>query len=327
MNLLEPYISLLTQEDKNKITEISAYDTDSLIKELCSLDATLLRRIFSREKFINNLELNKKGLHILRMVLADANVERRRKKFDLYKINELEAIRKEGFLKIENFMEQEHFEDLREKVLKSVNLLPDDKFGKTSIQINNPSKFYNLNFHVLEIMKSVAGVNKFFGDVRHGYPRVDVDYILHKGGEKDIQYSLHSDIFYTTVKCWLYIEDVKDEHGPLTYIPKSHLNSYERLKWDYQTSLIACNTGDELFCKRMERNGTPGSFRICEGDSKGEADELKRNNFSTSVKITAKKNTLVIADTKGFHGRGRADRGQKRITIQMQYRIDPFLIL
>ena len=327
MDAIKFYTSSLAKEDKEKISEISRNNVDSLIQDFYSMDHNSLKLIFSGHKFINHHDLNKRGLHILRMILADQNIQKRRDSLKLQECRESKQIIENGFLKVENFLKEDQFEELYKKVKDTVEKLPNDKFGKTSIQISNPQKFYENSSKILDIIKQVSGVDKFINDHRHGYPRTDIDYLLHEGGEQDLQYSIHSDIFYTSVKCWLYIEDVDEDNGAFCYVPKSHLNSFERLSWDYENSLIAADKSNKLYFQRMERNGVPGSFRICEGDKQGELKELKDKKFEDPISMVGKKNTLIVANTKGFHGRGRAEKGKKRIKIQSQYRINPFIIL
>ena len=42
--------------------------------------------------------------------------------------------------------------------------------------------------------------------------------------EEDREASLHSDIFYSTHKAWLYLTDVEEKDGPLVFVRRSHKN-------------------------------------------------------------------------------------------------------
>ena len=107
----------------------------------------------------------------------------------------------------------------------------------------------------------------------------------------DPQTNLHADTFHPTVKAWLFLTDVAEDEGPFVYVPGSHKLNGRRLAWERRKSMTVANGPDRLSAR--------GSFRI------GPA-ELERLGYGEPTAFAVKKNTLVVADTGGFHARARA---------------------
>ncbi|HYE73615.1 MAG TPA: hypothetical protein VEF04_09790, partial [Blastocatellia bacterium] len=118
--------------------------------------------------------------------------------------------------------------------------------------------------------------------------------------QQDPESVLHSDIFFNSHKSWLYLTDVELEHGPLVFVKRSHRLSLKQLKFVYQES-----------CHENR-----GSRRITQ-------DELKSLGLEETV-FTCPKNTLVIANTLGYHRRLRGEPGRVRYALHMQLRTNPF---
>jgi hypothetical protein len=128
-------------------------------------------------------------------------------------------------------------------------------------------------------------------------------------GGADPQRTLHSDTFHPAMKAWLFIDDVDARNGPFTYVPGSHRLTWARLKWEYAQSLAA--SGAE------NRYASRGSLRIGER-------ELAELGFAAPVSLAVRANTLVIADTHGFHRRGEATERSRRLALYASLRANPF---
>jgi hypothetical protein len=128
-------------------------------------------------------------------------------------------------------------------------------------------------------------------------------------GGADPQRTFHSDTFHPAMKAWLFVEDVDARNGPFTYVPGSHRLTWTRLKWEYAQSLAA--SGAE------NRYASRGSLRI-------EERQLAELGFATPVSFAVRANTLVIADTHGFHRRGEASKRSRRLALYASLRANPF---
>lgn len=126
-------------------------------------------------------------------------------------------------------------------------------------------------------------------------------------GKPDPQNTMHMDTFHTTVKAWLWLDDVSDEMGPFTYIFGSHKLDPRRLGWLKRRSIEASTGGSR-----------GGSFRALEADAKA----MRLND---PHRFVVPGGTFVVGDTFGFHRRTRAQRQGHRVEIWASLRPNPFL--
>jgi hypothetical protein len=112
------------------------------------------------------------------------------------------------------------------------------------------------------------------------------------------------------MKAWLFLTDVAEDEAPLTYVPGSHRLTPARLAWEKGKSATVAAEGDRLSQR--------GSFRIS-------MDQLSEMALPAPRKFAVRTNTLVVADTFGFHARGTADRPTVRVELWAYRRRSPFL--
>ncbi|MEO1104118.1 MAG: phytanoyl-CoA dioxygenase, partial [Pseudomonadota bacterium] len=129
-------------------------------------------------------------------------------------------------------------------------------------------------------------------------------------GDADPQANLHSDTFHPTAKFWLFLHDVSGDDGPFSYAPGSHILTPERLAWEHEQALVAAGQGD--------RHHAAGSFRLPEAD-------LPTLGYGTVQTFPVKANTLVVADTYGFHRRTPSRRPTIRTSLYGVLRRNPFI--
>ena len=126
----------------------------------------------------------------------------------------------------------------------------------------------------------------------------------------DPQTQLHSDTFHSTVKAWLFLTDVREDEGPFVYVPGSHRPTRRRLAWERRASLVAARSADA--------QSAQGSLRIS-------MPSVRRLGFGEARVFAVPENTLVVADTMGFHARGVSARPSARVEIWAYGRRNPFL--
>ena len=145
-----------------------------------------------------------------------------------------------------------------------------------------------------------------------GEPTFSVQSIITNpcGGERDPQTFFHSDTFHPTAKAWLFLTDVAADAGPFAYVPGSHRVDARRLEWEYEKSLQARHSADRMHGE--------GSFRI------EEADRVALG-LRQPVRCAVPANTLIIADTSGFHARSPSPRPSHRVEIYATLRRTPFV--
>lgn len=128
----------------------------------------------------------------------------------------------------------------------------------------------------------------------------------------DPQKTLHADTFHPTMKAWLFLHDVEAGGGPFTYVPGSHRLTRGRLAWEYKQSQKACALRDGYSEK--------GSLRL-------EESELAACGMNAPQSFPVAANTLVIADTRGFHRRGDVTQPCSRLELWAYTRFNPFSLL
>lgn len=126
----------------------------------------------------------------------------------------------------------------------------------------------------------------------------------------DPQCEVHADTFHPSVKAWLFLTDVAEDEGPFTYVPGSHRLTPERLEWEQRMSVSMSDATSRLTQR--------GSFRVSR-------DELTTMNLPQPRKFAVSANTLVVADTYGFHARGASARPTQRVEVFASGRRNPFL--
>jgi Phytanoyl-CoA dioxygenase (PhyH) len=122
------------------------------------------------------------------------------------------------------------------------------------------------------------------------------DYSVH-----DIQTDLHVDTFFNTHKLWLYLDDVTEANAAFVYVPGSHLLDGARLRQEYRASLA----GDQEKSRRVTD------------------DEVRARGLEKRV-ITCRRNTLMIANTCGYHCRSVGEPGASRLALHKAFRFNPF---
>ncbi len=130
----------------------------------------------------------------------------------------------------------------------------------------------------------------------------------HREAPPDPQVVLHSDTFFPMVKAWLYLDDVGEGEGPFQYVAGSHRASPARLAWEQARSL------DWRGADAMSRRG---SLRV-------RPEELAGLGLGPAVQHVVPANTLVVADTYGFHARTQGAAGTVRIALWGQAHSTPF---
>jgi len=169
----------------------------------------------------------------------------------------------------------------------------------------------------LPLLRSVLDNPQWLGLIRYAgasalTPQVYVQTIFShvRAGASDPQLHLHSDTFHATVKAWFFLTDVEDDAGPFTYVPGSHRLTEERAQWLQRMSVTASASDDN--------ETQEGSFRITE-------PELASLRLPPARRFAVPANTLIVADTMGFHARGSSSRPTTRIEIWAYGRRNPFL--
>ncbi|WP_310619116.1 phytanoyl-CoA dioxygenase family protein [Flexibacterium corallicola] len=288
---------------------------DYLKTPLWALEVAGPAKSFKKNPIIGNERLNRWGLHRARLKLAAGLAESRRRRLAKYLTpDQVSDIDQNGFIKIENYLSPADFKALRNEIYRSPMKTRQMRQGQTATRMTPITQ------QVIEqrpTLKSSIENKGLLNLIRYtaacgGQPIFFIQTVLvdPAQGGADPQTKLHADTFHSTAKAWLFLHDVNEEEGPFSYAPGSHRINDKRLEWEYQNSINAC---------RDKRNHhAHGSFRATH-------KELDQMGYSAAQSFPVKANTLVIADTFGFHGRVPSPQPTKRIELHAHMRRNPFL--
>jgi hypothetical protein len=270
---------------------------------------------FERNAVIGSRRLNEWGLHAARVGLAYRLAQARRRKLaGLVSEANRTALDRDGFVLRPNFLPAEHFAALVAQVRAYRGPLREISEGDT---IMRKIALDGRALAALPALGAVLQSREWRGLIRYAgsrdaEPVVWVQSILRRAcaGPADPQTFLHADTFHPTVKAWLFLTDVAEDAGPFTYVPGSHRLTDQRLEWERRMSFSARHSPNA--------EDRQGSFRI-------DAAELASLGLPQPRSFAVPANTLIVADTFGFHARGPSERPSLRVEIWAYGRRSPFL--
>jgi hypothetical protein len=281
-----------------------------------------LAQVFTQEKFfarnpvIGNRWLNERGLHAARVSVAWRLAQSRRRRLGrLIAPEDRQQFDRDGVIVKRDFLPAEIFADL---VSQIKNLRAP---AREMIEGDTITRHIALDRGVLGRLPAARGLlaaAQFrrliaYAGASAAAPMVYVQTILSGAvaGPSDPQTDLHSDTFHPTVKAWLFLDDVAPDAMPFIYVPGSHRLTRQRLAWERQMSIAASGSGSMRDQHRLVRAIAP--------------ETLRELGLSPPRTIAVPANTLVVADTFGFHARGPSARPTTRVEIWAFGRRNPFL--
>ena len=270
---------------------------------------------FRDNKVIGSATLNRWGLHRTRVKLAhDLAWSRRRRLTHLVDASDRDAFNRDGFVMKRNFLDPASFSALQEAALNfrapAREMVQGDTITRR-MALDGPALAALPQVRNLLSRADWRGFMRYVGSFDQE-PLTYIQTILSHVREAapDPQTNLHADTFHPSVKAWFFLTDVAADEGPFVYVPGSHLMTPARLSWETEMSICAASNAD--------RYSARGSFRVG-------SEELARMNLPRPRIFAVPANTLVVADTSGFHARGHSARPSRRVEIWAYGRRNPFL--
>lgn len=269
---------------------------------------------FSKNPVLGNRWLNRLGLHVARMILAHGIMRCRMQLLSGGILSQHKrSFFDSGYVLIPDFLSQEQYTRLKEEV------------STVNAEVRECTQGDTLTHRILLDRTTLPSMPECTKTLEHAYlTRLlrfasgkysrPVSYIQtiknhYISGPPDPQKSLHADTFHPTMKSWYFFDNVDETNGPFTYVPGSQRLTLARLKWEYQRSVEISTIGD--------RYSGNGSLRISEADS-------AQMNLAPAHAFKVPANTLVVANTHGFHCRGKATQRSTRTELWTISRNNPF---
>jgi len=269
---------------------------------------------FRDNPLIGSSRLNARGLHAARVRLSHHMAWARRARLaSLVDPDDRAAFDRDGYVEIRNFLPVDVFEQLQAGALSYRGPAREMVQGDTvtrRIALDPAALAAIPEARRLIADRRWRSLNRYVGSF-DSEPLTYIQTILarHRDGPPDPQTHFHADTFHPTVKSWLFLTDVTEEDGPLAYVPGSHRLTPARIAWERAMSLRAAGA---------DRLSSRGSFRISTA-------ELPDLGLPAPRHFAVPANTLVVADTFGFHARVQAAAPSIRIEIWAYGRRSPFL--
>jgi hypothetical protein len=270
---------------------------------------------FERNRVIGARRLNERGLHAARVTLAHRVAEARRRRLEgLVSAADRRDFARDGFVIRRDFLPEAAFAELLRQVEGYRGRLREIAEGDTvmrKIALDNAALGALPGLRTVLDSPEWRGLIRYVGS-RDAEPVVWIQSILRQAreGPPDPQTLLHADTFHPTVKAWLFLTDVAANGGPFTYVPGSHRLTEKRLAWERRMSLAARSS--------QTAEIRQGSFRITPA-------ELAALDLPEPSVFAVPANTLVVADTFGFHARGPSAGRSQRVEIWAYGRRSPFV--
>lgn len=270
--------------------------------------------VFSSKKFVQSPFLNSLGIQGLRIKLADSQLIRKRKKLNTEpeKQTWLDDLQTNGIVVLPNAINSEHLEKAK-KMLRAY--LEKNKIADRSVNhselINSGTEFFHIPLNAMppefpsifgrQLLYAENTVEHYLGakSVADWYIKVvsDNDADKEPGGDTNC----HSDTFHSTLKAWVYLDDVPKDGPTLKFFKRTHLMSENLLKLHIDISKIDTSRSPRVQKKLIS--------------------DLDYELFDCDIKA----GTLIIADTRGFHYRNWAPNySQARSTVYASFRSNPF---
>lgn len=287
----------------------------ALLAPIRVLQLATTAKSFLDHPIIGSRRLNQWGLHRARVEIADKLCRWRRRRLAKHVPDEWrKAFDRDGFVAIENVLPRNEFEALRNVVLSNAWEAREMQQGDAITRRIAIDHEVLASIPALKAFLDRRDINALFHYVA-SYRTTPLHYIQTivsncEDGASDPQETAHADSFHASLKSWLFLNPVGAEDGPFTYVPGSHKFTPERVEWEYNRSLA-----DPQKIDRLSARGSP---RVDEFD-------LSQMNLGNAQKLAVAENTLVVADTVGFHARGAAAQPGERVEIWSYARRNPFL--
>jgi hypothetical protein len=269
---------------------------------------------FADNPVLGSKVLNRLGLHSGRLRIAHGLARWRRSRLgrhipEAYRA----AFDANGFIRINGYLPDEQFSALRDAILTTQAPAREMLQGDTITRRIAVDHGY---LQKIPQLRALLSADRWRGLVRYvassaTEPLYYIQTILTHcaDAEPDPQTVFHADTFHPTMKAWYFLEDVAEDEGAFCYVPGSHRLTPARLAWEKARSIAAPEGLDRLSAR--------GSMRV--GD-----EELEHLGLPPARRFGVKANTLIIADTFGFHARGPASKPTRRVEIWSYSRRNPF---
>lgn len=270
-----------------------------------------LRQAAGFDKAVDSAILNRFGVQVARTVAAQAAVQARRWPIgaDPALAEAVGSVRRDGFAVVPDLLTDEEFARVEAAAARAIadGTVPSDVVDNGGVRVavrwrndvaDEDRRDLDLFFGHPTVLALGAAAERV--ELQTGAGRCTLQDQQVLSTVPDLEAQIHSDTFQPTHKLWLYLTDVTSDDGPLAFYPGSHRLRWRTLAGAYRESVGANRGSRRIPEEELERSG------------------LHRREF------LCRRNTLVIANTHGYHGRVQGSPPGHRRTLHIELRLDPF---
>jgi len=288
----------------------------SLLKTpLYLIELMTSEKSFKDNPIIGSIMLNRCGLHVIRLLLSHfimhirmlvlsggISAEDRRRFFQ------------QGYLVKENFLSADEFSNLEKESRAFDGEIREARQGDTLTHRAVLSPDVLLRYPIIQgvlFSKSFQRLARFTsGHLRDPLYYLEEIKNQYSEGGNDPQKMFHHDTFHPSMKSWLFIDDVAENSGAFTFIPRSHKLDWKRIKWEYKMSIVAQDAKNHMHAR---------------GSTRYSNEDLVELDLPAPHTFTVKRNTLVLVNVFGIHRRGDSIGKSTRLALWGDSRTNPFL--
>lgn len=270
---------------------------------------------FLDNPLIGSRRLNGRGLHLARVRLADVLCRWRRRRLARHvRPDWIAAFERDGFVVIPDVVPPSDFPALRQAILSYEGHAREMTQGDaiTRRLAVDPAMLARIPaLRALLARPDIVALLHYVASFRTVPLHYIQTIVSHIGTpDADPQETLHADSFHSSLKSWLFLNSVAEDEGPFCFVRGSHRFTPARLQWERHRSL-----SDPRAIDRLSARGSP---RVNDAD-------LDAMGLPAAKGLAVAANTLVVADTVGFHARGASVKPGERVEIWSYARRNPFL--
>ena len=258
--------------------------------------------------------LNRRGLHVARVRAAMDAADRRRLSLTrMLPAAHATHFAENGYVRWDDFLPGATFRGVLDEIAGGDFERHDMRQGRTVTRralIDDAALRGRPHLHAAKNDPRLRDAVRYVASTG-GEPLLTLQVVLAgAAGDADPQTMLHADTFHPIAKAWLFLRDVNLGDGPFQYVPGSHRMTPERYAWERELSENPKAIPD-VYARR-------GSLRVAEGD-------LAALGYPPPTPMVVRANTLVVADTHGFHSRVHSPNATVRVEIYASLRRNPYL--
>jgi hypothetical protein len=276
----------------------------------------------SREYHEGTVLENRLGLQIARALVANARVKRAIRERVRDSDPMREALERDGAVRVPNFLPQPVFQAIRSEftaardtgLLVQAPCVEDNALVEDTVAIGKNRRVFPVawrefgeNQALRELVGHVIGrtpdgTSLLFSRMYKSDEPVTPTRLIGSN-------YIHADIHFPTIKAWLYLNDIDETNGATVFAPGSHRMTLARLTYEYEASIRVARAT----AHGEVRTAVPyGLLRM------PRADQLERMDIK-EVSMCGSANTLLIANTMGFHRRGEFVPGKTRDLLMIRF--------